>query len=375
MPKPLPLVVCFSRVEDRRVERTKLHLLVDILVLSVLAVIAGAEGWEDIEQFGNDKHEWLKKFLELPNGIPSHDTINRVFRLLKPQAIQDAWAAWVDSVHAALGLNLIAVDGKTLRRSHDRRSVKSALHVVSAWSVENHLMLGQQSVDSKSNEITAIPELLRVLEIKGAIISIDAMGCQKEIAKQVIDQKGHFLLAVKDNQPTLRKAIDQHFIDIHEDKAPGVRCFQYATHEKSHGREVSRYYYITAVPDTVLAVAKGFPELKSVGEVVTVTLRGEKKTTEVRQYISSLPPRVKQFASAVRGHWGIENSLHWALDVTLREDESRIRTDTGPDNFAFLRRIAISIIKQDKSVGSIRRKRKRAAWNNEALGKIAGLTL
>jgi predicted transposase YbfD/YdcC len=374
MPTPIPMVACFAEIEDPRIDRTKRHLLVDIMCLGVLAVIAGAEGWEDIEQFGNDKHDWLKKFLKLPNGIPSHDTISRVFRLLKPAAIQAAWKTWIESLHEELGLKLIAVDGKTLRRSHDRRTMKSALHVVSAWSVANHVVLGQQSVDSKSNEITAIPELLQILELKGAIVSIDAIGCQKEIAKQVVDQEGDFVLAVKDNQPKLHAAIDQHFIAIHEGKAPHTRCFQHATHETSHGRKVDRYYYITAAPESVLAVAKGFKKLQSVGEVITVTRRDGKETTEVRQFICSIPPRVRQFASAVRGHWGIENSLHWTLDVTFREDDSRIRKDHGPDNFGFLRRVAITVIKQDKSPGSIRRKRKRAAWNNEALEKIAGLT-
>ena len=374
MASGISMVECFSELEDPRRDHTKQHLLVDIICLSVLAVIAGAEGWEDIEQFGKDKRDWLKRYLKLPNGVPSHDTISRVFRALKPEAFQTAFRDWITSLHAQLGLKLVAVDGKTLRRSHDRRTMKSALHAVCAWSVENHIVLGQQSVDDKSNEITAIPELLQMLELKGAIVSIDAMGCQKQIAKQIVDGGGDYVLAVKDNHPTLHAAIDEHFVRYHEDEAVGVTVRQYATEETAHGRIEKRYYYISDVPESLAFAKEEWSGLRSVGEVLTITERDGKETYDVRHFISSLDPKVRRFAHAVRGHWGIENSLHWVLDVTFNEDQSRIRKDNGPDNFGLLRRFAITLIKQDTSPGSIRRKRKRAAWNNEALAKIAQLT-
>lgn len=368
------MVECFSEIEDPRCDRTKQHQLLDIICLSVLAVIAGAEGWEDIEQFGKDKREWLKKYLKLANGVPSHDTISRVFRALKPEAFQDAFRNWVSSLHEQVGMKLVAIDGKTLRRSHDRRTMKSALHSVCAWSVENHVVLGQQSVDDKSNEITAIPELLKVLELKGAIVSIDAMGCQKQIAKQIVGAGGDYVLAVKDNHPKLHAAIDEHFVRYHEGESVGVTVRQYSTEEKAHGRTDRRYYYVSDIPESLAFATGEWAGLRSIGEVLTITERDGKETCEVRHFIISLAPRVRRFANAVRGHWGIENSLHWVLDVTFNEDQSRIRKDNGPDNFALLRRFAVTLIKQDSSSGSIRRKRKRAAWNNDALAKIAQLT-
>ena len=374
MSSSFSMVECFKEVEDPRSDHTKQHLLLDIICLAVLAVIAGAEGWEDIEQFGKDKRDWLKKYLKLPNGVPSHDTISRVFRALKPEAFQDAFRNWITSLHEQAGFTLVAVDGKTLRRSHDRRTMKSALHAVCAWSVENHVVLGQQSVDDKSNEITAIPELLRVLELKGAIVSIDAMGCQKGIAKQIVDAGGDYVLAVKDNHPTLHAAIDEHFVRYHEGQSVGVTVRKYATEETKHGRVERRYYYISEVPESLDFAKQEWAGLGSIGEVITITERDGKETSDVRHFILSLAPKVRQFARAQRGHWGIENSLHWILDVTFHEDLSRIRKDHGPDNFGLLRRFAITLIKQDKSPGSVRRKRKRAAWNNEALAKIAQLT-
>ena len=374
MASDVSMVECFSELEDPRCDHTKRHLLLDIVCLSVLAVIAGAEGWEDIEEFGQDKQDWLKKYLKLPNGIPSHDTISRVFRALKPEAFQEAFRNWITSLHEQLGLKLVAVDGKTLRRSHDRRTMKSALHSVCAWSVENHVVLGQQSVDDKSNEITAIPELLRMLELKGAIVSIDAMGCQKQIAKQIVDAGGDYVLAVKDNHPTLHTAIDKHFVRYHEGEAVGVTVRQFSTVEEAHGRIDKRYYYISDLPESLAFAKEEWRGLQSIGEVLTISERDGKETYDVRHFILSLEPKVRRFAKAVRGHWGIENSLHWVLDVTFNEDQSRIRKDNGPDNFGLLRRFAITLIKQDSSPGSIRKKRKRAAWNNVALAKIAQLT-
>jgi predicted transposase YbfD/YdcC len=364
----LAMASYFEELEDPRIERTRKHSLVDIICLSICAVIAGAEGWEDIEEFGRHKEVWLRRHLRLENGIPSHDTVSRVFRALKPQAFEAAFREWVGVLAERLGLAQIAIDGKTLRRSHDRHSAKSALHLVSAWSVQNRLLLGQQAVDGKSNEITAIPELLQLLELKGAIVTIDAMGCQKEIAQQIVAAKGDFVLAVKDNQPKLHAALAEHFERRHAEGRRGRHQHQ-ATREKGHGRKEERHYYHIPIPPELDWIAREWPAL-SLGQVITYVTRDGQQTSEVRYYVSSLPPDAQRLAQAVRGHWGIENSLHWVLDVTFREDDSRIRKDHGPANFALLRRIAINVIKQDTSKGSIRKKRKRAAWNDDALLSI-----
>ena len=268
----------------------------------------------------------------------------------------------------------MAIDGKTLRRSHDRRGMKSALHAVCAWSVANHVVLGQQSVDEKSNEITAIPELLAQLDLAGAIVTIDALGCQKEIAKKIVDGGGDYVLAVKENQPKLHAAIQRHFDELHETDFVAGDCRRRETKEKGHGRVEQRFYYQSPLPESLRPFVDAWRRLATIGQVISITERDGRECSEVRYYISSLPLGVKRFAEAVRGHWGIENSLHWVLDVTFDEDRSRIRKDHGPDNFALLRRFALSLIKHDTSTGSVKKKRKRAAWNNDALAKIALLT-
>lgn len=358
------LVECFAEIDDPRIERTRVHPLESILVLAVLAVVAGAEGWEDIEDYGLEKESFLRKFLRFPAGIPSHDTISRVFRMLRPDVFQRAFLDWVKSAQPEIEVELIAIDGKSLRRSHDRKSMKSMLHSVSAWSVRNHLVLAQRSVDEKSNEITAIPKLLEDLVLKGTIVTIDAMGCQKEIAQKIVAGQGDYVLAVKDNQPLLRQAIEDHFKAAHESEFADEKCRQHQTEEKHHGRTEKRFYYQSAIPKKVEHLTAEWAEARSICQVVSITQRDGKEASDVRYYISSLKPRVKTLATAVRGHWGIENSLHWVLDMTFNEDQSRIRKGNGPENFALLRRFAIGIIKQDTSKGSIRRKRKRAAWND-----------
>lgn len=368
------LAACFSEVVDPRSEKARRHELSDILVLSVLAVIAGAEGWEDIEEFGKQRREWLARFLRLPNGIPSHDTISRVFRQLKPNAFQEGFTRWIESLHEELGLKLVAIDGKTLRRSHDKQTMKSALHAVCAWSVANHIVLGQQACDEKSNEITAIPELLKRLELAGTVVTIDAMGCQKEIAKQIVKDGGDYVLALKGNHERLHAAVREHFDQLHESDFVDADCRRHQTSEKGHGRVERRYYHQAALPVEWMSLAEGWEGLKTIGQVISITERDGKETSEVRYYLSSLPLGVKRFAQAVRGHWGIEDSLHWVLDVTFNEDQSRIRKDHVPDNFALLRHFALTLIKRDTSPGSIKRKRKRAAWNQDQLAKLARLT-
>jgi len=365
----LALTECFSEIVDERMEGKRRHLLSDILTLAVLAVLAGAEGWEDIEDFGLAKLTWLKQFLALPHGIPSHDTIGRVFRWLKPTVFNAALLSWMESLHEKLGFQQICIDGKTLRRSHDRTTLQAALHLVSAWSVENQLSLGQEATDAKSNEITAIPELLRILVLKGALVTIDAMGCQKDIAEQIVTGGGDYVLAVKDNQPKLHAAIAEHFTQQHEtNEMTNVR--KQTTVDDGHGRKERRQYFVTKLPEAMCAFRKDWKGLTSIGQAINFTIRDGRETTEVRYFILSTPPHVKRFAAAVRGHWSIENSLHWTLDMTFREDECRIRKDHGPANFAAIRRAAIGLIKQDKSKGSVKRKRKRAAWNNDALRNL-----
>lgn len=360
----LSIVTHFKNLKDPRIERRKKHLLLDIIVLTICAVIADAEGWEDIESYGRAKLEFLRGFLTLPNGIPSHDTIQRLFQRLKPAEFERCFRSWTRALAEELGLKHVAIDGKTLRRSFDNAAGKSALHLVSAWSVENHLTLGQQAVDGKSNEITAIPELLRLLELNGAVVTIDAMGCQKEIADQIIEAGGEYILAVKENQPHLHQDILDHFLDIHENG--GAKCRHYRTTEKGHGRVEQRDYYITPVPET-LRNREAWRGLKSIGQVIRQVQRDGKTTGELGLYISSLETNAGRFGKAVRGHWGIENSCHWVLDVTFDEDRSRIRKGHGPENFAMLRRLAIALIKRLPTKTSIRRHRKKAAWDDSHL--------
>lgn len=364
----LGLVECMAAVEDPRVDRTKAHELVDILVLSVLAVLCGADGWEDIELFGKIRLQWLRKFIKLRNGVPSHDTISRVFRVIKPNAFHDAFLAWVKGLGlSSEGLNVIAIDGKSLRRSHDKKHGKSMLHSVAAWSTANRLVLGVQSVDQKSNEITAIPELLKNLELKGAIITTDAMGSQKEIAAQIAEGGGDYVLAIKDNHPTLARAMGDYFDEVHEEGVIENEVRQHQTVDEKHGRSEKRIYFHGAIPDSMKELTAEWPKAKSIGQVHNITIRNGKETAEIRYFLSSLPVGVKRFGEATRSHWGIENSLHWVLDVTFNEDQSRIRKGSSPDNFALLRRFAINILSLDTSKESIRKKRKRAVWDENYL--------
>jgi predicted transposase YbfD/YdcC len=361
--RKLAIVAHFKDLKDPRIARCKRHLLLDIIGLTICAVIADAEGWEDIEAYGHAKCEFLKGFLSLPNGIPSHDTIERVFQRIKPAEFERCFRSWTRAMAEELGLKQVAIDGKTLCGSFDRASGKSALHLVSAWSVENKLTLAQQAVDGKSNEITAIPELLQLLKLHGAIVTIDAMGCQKEIAEQIINAGGDYILAVKENQPHLYQDILDHFEHVHDTDA---KCHRHRTREKGHGRVECREYYTTPVPET-LRNREAWRGLQSVGHVFSQIERDGKATCELRLYISSLPSNARRFAQAVRGHWGIENSCHWVLDVTFHEDDSRIRKGNGPENFALMRRLALSLIKRVPTKTSLRRHRKQAAWDDSHL--------
>lgn len=365
------LCECFSDVRDPRVDRRRRHLLLDIIVIATFAVIANADTWKDIQIWGETHQEWLGSFLTLPNGIPSRDTFRRTISRIDPQEFQEAFLRWLRGLRKGLE-DVIAIDGKTLRGS--KRQEQGPLHIVSAWASEQHLTLGQRQVDGKSNEITAIPQLLRTLVLKGSIVTIDAMGCQKEIAATIRERKGHYCLAVKGNQETLARDIAASFETAIDNDFRGKNQQQSSVIEEKrpHGRVETRHYYTMPAPET-LRTRADWADLTSIG--LTITYRGTgtapAEEGEVRYYIMSFPSNVEQFAKAVRQHWGIENSLHWVMDVTFREDESRIHKDHGGENVSWLRRLAITLLKNDTTrKDSIRAKRIRAGYDTSYLEDV-----
>jgi predicted transposase YbfD/YdcC len=360
----------FAALEDPRIDRTRLHLLTDIVTIALCAVICGAEGWEDIAKYGVAKRAWLQTFLALPNGIPSHDTFRRVFCLLDPAAFQECFQRWIDALSEGLGVKRVAIDGKTLRRSFDRAAGKAALHLVSAWATEQHLVLGQVAVESKSNEITAIPKLLELLDVSGALVSIDAMGCQKEIAAKVREGGGDYVLSVKDNQPRLLEDIQGCF---EKGLETGFAGMQHSYHEESydgHGRVERHCVYTILDPEGVRDQGL-WRDLKAITLVVSERQEvGKEKTEEVRYYIGSRAAKAKAYAEAIRSHWGIENGLHWVLDVCFDEDGCRMRADHSPENMALLRRLALCLLKKHGGKGSLRGKRLQSGWNDDFLLEI-----
>jgi predicted transposase YbfD/YdcC len=362
----------FEALTDPRIERSKEHLLIDIVAIAILAVISGADGWGAIELYGKAKYEWLKGFLELPNGIPSHDTFSRVFARIEPKQFQECFLSWVNSITKKLELEVIAIDGKTMKQSYDRNQSQKPLHIVSAWSASHQLVLGQKKVNKKSNELTAIPALLELLEMEESIITIDAMGCQKEIAALIIKKKGDYLLALKGNQNLIHKDVKKWFELAREEEFVGREHSYYQQIEGGHHRVEKRQIWTVAVSELPpLHNQSLWTELKTVVMVVSERRLWNKTTTEVRFYLSSLASNAEKIAQAIRSHWGIENSLHWTLDVTFCEDKSRIRKDHSPENFALLRRLAVSLLKQEKGFkGSLKMKRYLAGMDNNYLVKI-----
>jgi len=363
----------FSVLEDPRSDHTRRHKLIDIMTIAICGVICGADSWVELEQFGKSKEEWLKGFLELPNGIPSHDTFGRVFALLDAQQFRDCFLAWVQAVSAVTRGQVIAIDGKTLRRSHDKSLGKSAIHMVSAWASENRLVLGQTKVAEKSNEITAIPELLALLDISGCIVTIDAMGCQKEIARLIIEDSGDYVLALKENQGQLYREVKELFED------EGLVASEGDFHEtvnKGHGRLEHRRCWSIADQEYIsyLNLKGEWRGLRSVAKVTGERRIGEKVSIESRYYISSLPGGSEQLLRAVREHWGIENSLHWVLDIAFREDESRVRKGHGPENLATMRHMALNLLRREtSSKGGVKARRLRAGWDETYLLKVLSL--
>ncbi|BDA66669.1 transposase ISAs1 family protein [Calothrix sp. PCC 7716] len=366
----------FENVKDPRVERTKRHKLIDIITIAICAVICGAETWIAIETYGQEKKEWLEKFLELSNGIPSHDTFARVFAKINPASFQECFLEWIKSIAQITNGEVIAIDGKKLRRSYNKKSSQHAINMVSAWAVSNRLVMGQLKVDNKSNEITAIPELIKVLDISGCIVTIDAIGCQKEIVKTITKQEGDYVIALKSNQGNLYQNVEQLFKEAISVRCRGFKSSSYSTRELGHGREEIRNYLMLTDISNRIADSKEWENFQSIGMVESVRIVNGETTVETRYYISSLNRNAKKFGNAVRSHWSVENSLHWILDVGFNEDDCRIRKDNAPQNFAVLRRIAVNLLGKDKSRKfGTKNKQFLASMNNEYLADILGLNL
>jgi predicted transposase YbfD/YdcC len=374
--RPTTISLHFGTLPDPRVERTKEHLLVDILTIGLCAVLCGGEGWTDMATFGQSREPWLRTFLTLPSGIPSHDTFGRVFAALDPDAFGAAFVAWVRAVAPDTVGQVVAIDGKTLRRAHDRAKGKAALHLVSAWADASGLVLGQVAVDDKSNEITAIPALLRLLDVRGCTVTIDALGCQTAIARQIVAQGGDYVLALKDNHPTLHDDVQALFAEARATAFAGLAPEHHSaakTTDKDHGRlEIRRAWTLT--DPAILAYldeAGRWAGLRGIGLVEAERRIGDQRSVEVRHYLLSAPLDAATFGQIARRHWGIENRLHWVLDVTCNEDASRVRAGHAAQNLAALRHLALNLLRQDTTrPGSVATKRFRAALDHDYLATL-----
>jgi predicted transposase YbfD/YdcC len=353
----------FSELKDSRIERKKLHALSDILVLTICAMISGAEGWEDIAAFGHSKLEWLRRFVPFKNGIPSHDCIAYVISRLDPKRFTECFIGWTEDVMEKTLGEVVAVDGKTARGSQNRKHGKSPLHMVSAWATSNRLVLGQEATGEKSNEITAIPKLLELLELHGCIVTIDAMGCQRDIAEQIVNQGADYVLGLKGNQSSLHEAVEDYFTAAH---AAGFNQVKHTYHEetdKGHGRLETRKYWITEDLCT-LPQTERWKSLRSIGMVEREFEEGEKRCKERRYFINSISADAGLFAHAVRAHWGIENCLHWRMDVVLKEDACRIRKGNAAAIMTTIRHLCLNLFQKEPSKLSIKKKRLKAAWDD-----------
>ena len=371
--KPLSaLTASFRSLPDPRVDRTKQHLLVDIMAIAICAVVCGADSWTDVAAFGKIKKKWLKSFLALPNGIPSHDTFGRVFAALDPEAFQACFLRWVQRVAHLTAGQVIAIDGKTLRRSHDALKQKDAIHLVSAWATANRLVLGQVKVADKSNEITAIPELLQLLDLRGCLVTIDAAGTQTKIAATIVDRQADYLLALKKNQKGLAEDVQTLYEWAHSIGFADLQHDHARTVSKGHGRVEIRECWTISDPQFVGDLRQGrkWKGLRSVVQIRAERRIGDKVTVDIRYYISSLPGNAQQVLAASRSHWGVE-SLHWILDVAMNEDACRVRHGNADANFAVLRHLAVNLLHQEKTVKQgIKGKRLRAGWDEAYLVSV-----
>ena len=368
---PRGLLRAFAQLKDPRMNRTKLHSLTDILAIAICAVICGADGWVQVQQFGDCKKKWFKTFLDLPNGIPSHDTFGRVFAALAPVAFEECFMKWVAALATASQGRLIAIDGKTIRRSLDTANGKAAIHMVNAWCEANHMVLGQLATDAKSNEITAIPKLMKLLDLKDAVVTIDAGGCHKKIAQQIVDQGGHYILQLKGNQGSLHKETVMLFDQCLTDDCRGISYSTAATTNGGHGRIEERRIWATSEVNWFAERGK-WKNLRCLIRVQAKRTVDGKTSTEYRYYISDLPAdNASGLLAYIRGHWGVENKLHWCLDISFREDECRIRQGHAAENFARLSRIALNLLKAETTNRrGIKTKRLCCGWNHDYLLKV-----
>lgn len=367
----------FESLSDPRSHVNRKHLLGDLIVISIMAVIAGAEGPEAISVWAKSNKDWLAERLQLPSGVPSADTIGRLLVALKPSAFQGCFEGWIKALseqNIDQDLDVIAIDGKALRRSHDSKSSLGPLFLVSAWAVQRGISLGQLATAEKSNEITAIPELLNQIDIESSVVTIDAAGCQKAIAAKIIEGKGDYVLALKGNQGNLYQAAMDFVIENMENDFADVAARTYTERLKGHGRVDEITYHQIPIPKD-LPGRENWKGLRTIGVAIRHSESSRGETDDVRYYISSLKPSVKKFAQCVRGHWAIENTLHWCLDVTFREDESRVRNRNLANNLAWLKRFAISLLKQVEGKESIAMKRRMAGWNSDFLLKVLGISV
>jgi predicted transposase YbfD/YdcC len=357
----------FRRLRDPRRRHRRLHLLLDIIAIAICAILCGANDWQEIVTWAQRRHAWLSRFLALPNGIPAHDTFERLFDRLDPRAFQACFCDWISATCDALRIRHVAIDGKTLR--HSGSSKLGPLHVVTAWATANHLALAEVAVAEKSNEITAIPRLLELLDLKGALVTIDAMGCQKEIAKAIREQGADYVLTVKDNQPHLREDLEACFARAFDDDGGAARLDEWETHERGHGRVETRSYSVLHDPQG-LRNAAAWPDLCVAGMCTRQRTEHGKTSVEVHYFIGSRRAGARVYGKALRGHWGIENNLHWQLDVNFGEDASRVQRRRGAENLAVLRRVAVSLLKRHPAKLSIACKRIAAAADTAFLEEI-----
>jgi predicted transposase YbfD/YdcC len=370
---PASIATHFGHLTDPRIERTRAHALLDILTIAICAVLAGADGPTSMETFGKAKEDWLRGFLSLPNGIPSHDTFSRVLARIKPAELQQGFLNWFAAIQTVTKGELVALDGKTLRKSAAKAWGQAAVEMVSAWASENRLVLGQQKVDPNSNEITAVPALLEKLALEGCIVTVDALHCQVKTAAAIVRQQADYVIAAKGNQPTLHDAIRAAFAQAHASGFAGLEHDTLQTEETDHGRWERRSYWTLRDPRVLAQVnpTGRWPKVRCIGMVRSERRLNGKTSVEERFYISSIDGNAKTFAYAVRGHWGVENSVHWLLDVVFREDECRISVGKGAENLAVLRHIALNVLQQDRSSKqSLKQKRFRAALDPNYLLRL-----